>query len=302
MPSDPPPAAPVLTVYFDGACPVCSREIAMYRRQPGADACEWVDASACPAAALGPDLTRDAALARFHVRGADGRLVDGMGGFAALWRALPRTALLGRIASTWPLAPLLDAAYRAFLVVRALWRPAEAAPAPWPAVVIADLRSDHAGEVGAVRIYRGILAVTRDPALRAFAARHLATETEHLQVVSAHLPAAYHSRLLPAWRLAGWLTGALPALAGPRAVHATIAAVETFVDRHYAEQIGRLDAMPADPRRAALRADLERCRMDELAHRDEALAAGAATGLLVRLWARAVGAGSAAAVGLARRV
>jgi demethoxyubiquinone hydroxylase (CLK1/Coq7/Cat5 family) len=302
MPPDSPPAAPVLTVYFDGACPVCSREIAMYRRQPGAEACEWIDASACPEAALGPDLTRDAALARFHVRAADGRLVDGMGGFAALWRALPRTAWLGRIASTWPMPPLLDAAYRAFLAVRALWRPAGAAAAPWPPLVVADLRSDHAGEVGAVRIYRGILAVTRDPALREFATRHLATELEHLSVVSAHLPAVYHTRLLPAWRLAGWLTGALPALAGPRAVYATIAAVEDFVDRHYAEQIERLDAMPCDPRRAALRADLERCRLDELAHRDEALGAGPGTGALLRLWTGSVGRGSAAAVALARRV
>jgi ubiquinone biosynthesis monooxygenase Coq7 len=112
----------------------------------------------------------------------------------------------------------------------------------------------------------------------------------------------YHSRLLPAWRLAGWLTGALPALAGPRAVYATIAAVEDFVDRHYAEQIERLDAMPCDPRRAALRADLERCRLDELAHRDEALGAGPGTGALLRLWTGSVGRGSAAAVALARRV
>ena len=32
-----PSQPPALTVYFDGACPVCSREIAMYRRQPGAE-------------------------------------------------------------------------------------------------------------------------------------------------------------------------------------------------------------------------------------------------------------------------
>lgn len=31
-----------------------------------------------------------------------------------------------------------------------------------PASLVADLRSDHAGETGAVVIYRGILAVTRD--------------------------------------------------------------------------------------------------------------------------------------------
>lgn len=302
MPNSTSPGDPALTVYFDGACPVCSREMALYRRQPGADACAWVDASACAEADLGPGLTRAAALARFHVRRADGELVAGTRGFAALWRALPRTAWLGRLATLGPMPMLLDLGYRVFLSLRPLWRPRVAgAPLPWPAVTVADLRSDHAGEAGAVQIYRGVLAVTRDAALRRFAEHHLTTEQAHLELVLAHLPEPFRSRLLPAWRVAGWLTGALPALAGPGAVYATVAAVETFVDRHYAEQIARLDAMPADARRAALRADLERCRLDELQHRDEALAAGPASSALARGWAVVVGRGSAAAVALARR-
>ena len=292
--------APALTVYFDGACPVCSREIAAYRRQPGAEHCAWIDASVCSDASLGPGLNRAAALARFHVRQADGELVDGMRGFALLWRALPRTAWLGRLALTGPIPALLDGAYAGFLKLRLVWRPTPQV-LPWPAETVADLRSDHAGEAGAVQIYRGILAVTREPALRAFATHHLATEQAHLDLVLSHLPPPHRSRLLPAWRVAGWCTGALPALFGPGAVYATVAAIETFVDRHYAEQVARLDAMAADPRRAALRADLEQCRLDELQHRDDALHAGPATGWLVRAWAGLVGRGSASAVGLARR-
>ena len=287
-----------LTVYFDGSCPVCSREIAYYRRQIGADACMWIDASSCPDSALGSGLSRSSALGRFHVRGPQGELTHGMRGFAALWRALPRTAWLGRVASFGPMPALLDMAYGAFLVVRRMWhRPASA----WPRETLADLRSDHAGEVGAVQIYRGILAVTRHAGLRAFATHHLATERDHLRLIGTHLPAQHHSRLLPAWRVAGWLTGALPALLGPRMVYATVAAVESFVDHHYAEQIARLVALPGDPACSALRADLERCRLDELRHRDEALAAEPASGPLVRCWATLVGRGSAVAVALARR-
>ena len=114
--------SPPLTVYYDGACPVCSREIAAYRRQPGAEACAWVDASRCDASELGPDLSREAALARLHVRRADGTLVDGARGFAMLWRALPRTAWLGRIASAGPMPWLLEAGYRGFLRLRRMWR------------------------------------------------------------------------------------------------------------------------------------------------------------------------------------
>lgn len=115
------------TLYYDGACPVCSREIALYRRQAGADGVRWVDVAQCGAAALGDGLTRDAALARLHLRAPDGRLVSGAAAFAVLWRQLPRWAWLGRIAGTLPVLWVLEAGYRAFLAARPLWRPARGA-------------------------------------------------------------------------------------------------------------------------------------------------------------------------------
>jgi predicted DCC family thiol-disulfide oxidoreductase YuxK len=111
-----------LTVYFDGECPVCSREIALYRRQVGADSIVWVDATACPAANLGPDLSRQGALARLHVRTADGQLTSGARAFTTLWRHLPRTAFLGRLLDHRPLLAILEAGYRVLLVVRRSWR------------------------------------------------------------------------------------------------------------------------------------------------------------------------------------
>lgn len=119
------PAKP--TVYFDGACPVCRREIAVYQRGAGAEAVCWVDASACPPDALGQDLPRDQALARLHLRQADGRLVQGAAAFLAMWAALPqhpRLARLARMLDRPPLVRLLDLAYSAFLGLRRLWRPA----------------------------------------------------------------------------------------------------------------------------------------------------------------------------------
>ncbi|MDP3823970.1 MAG: demethoxyubiquinone hydroxylase family protein [Burkholderiales bacterium] len=123
------------------------------------------------------------------------------------------------------------------------------------------------------------------------------------------LPRREHSRLLPLWRVARWLTGALPALVGPRAVYATIEAVETFVDRHYAEQIESIDRQ--DPARThpslqALRELLETCRCDEVAHRDEAGALFASSGpphsLALRVWVGLVGTGSRAAVKICHRI
>lgn len=111
-----------LTVYYDGGCPVCSREIAHYRRQPGAQACQWVDAAHCAPGALGADLPRAQALGRFHVRLADGRLVEGASGFAALWQALPGWRWLGRFVAWAPVRPLAALAYAGFLRLRPLWR------------------------------------------------------------------------------------------------------------------------------------------------------------------------------------
>ena len=167
--------------------------------------------------------------------------------------------------------------------------------------LLGELRSDHAGETGAVMIYRGILAVTRDAALRDFAARHCATEARHLALIEELLPPGQRSLLLPRWRLAGFLTGALPALAGPRAVYATIEAVETFVDHHYAEQIAKLAPTGEE---GALRRLLEECQGEEIHHRDEAAAAlgGVPPGVLLRGWAWLVGFGSASAVAAARRI
>ena len=168
-----------------------------------------------------------------------------------------------------------------------------------PSWVFADLRTDHAGEVGAVCIYQGVLRFARDPALRSFAEHHLLTEQKHLRLISAWLPSSQQSRLLPIWRLAGFLTGALPALFGPRAVYATIEAVETFVDHHYEQQILALASLPE---LSDLRHTLLDCQADEVAHRDEAAAARGLgqSAWLLRVWCAMVGAGSKSAVALIR--
>ncbi|MBY0334976.1 MAG: DUF393 domain-containing protein [Acetobacteraceae bacterium] len=112
--------APRTTVYFDGACPVCSREMAVYRRAKGAAALDFVDVSgpACPA----PDLSREAALARMHARLPDGRLVSGAAAFGALWSALPGWRWLGRLVRLPGVSALAEVAYGLFLRLRRAWR------------------------------------------------------------------------------------------------------------------------------------------------------------------------------------
>jgi predicted DCC family thiol-disulfide oxidoreductase YuxK len=117
-----PPTNPTATVYYDGACPVCAREIAHYRTRQGADALAWVDVATCPPTALGAGLDRDAALSAMHVRLADGTLVQGAAAFGAIWRGLPGFAWLGRFLALPGVTPLAELGYRAFLRVRKIWR------------------------------------------------------------------------------------------------------------------------------------------------------------------------------------
>jgi predicted DCC family thiol-disulfide oxidoreductase YuxK len=112
-----PSATPRATVYYDGACPLCSREIGTYRRLRGADQLCWVDVSR-QGTPLGPDLTREAALARFHVRMGDGSLVSGGAAFVRLWASFPGLRWLAAIAARPPVSWVLEPAYRLFLRLR----------------------------------------------------------------------------------------------------------------------------------------------------------------------------------------
>ncbi len=113
-----------LTVYYDGACPLCRAEIAHYRGLAGAGRVRFVDlAQAEGDAALGPGLDLAAARARFHVRETDGRLVSGAAAFARLWRRLPRWRWLSRLVELRvfgrrPVLPVAEAAYRLSLPLR----------------------------------------------------------------------------------------------------------------------------------------------------------------------------------------
>ena len=110
-----------MQVFYDGGCPVCSREIAFYRRRRGTDAFEWVDVH-CAENSLGPGLSREAALARLHVRLADGTLLSGAAAFAAMWRSMPGMRWLGRALQVPPFGALAEVGYRVFLRVRGAWR------------------------------------------------------------------------------------------------------------------------------------------------------------------------------------
>jgi predicted DCC family thiol-disulfide oxidoreductase YuxK len=103
-----------VTVWYDGACPLCTREIALMRRLDKARAIAFIDLTApqatCP---INPaDM-----LARFHAE-EDGTLLSGAAAFAAMWRAIPLLRPLGLAARNGSILAALEWLYLRFLRVR----------------------------------------------------------------------------------------------------------------------------------------------------------------------------------------
>jgi 3-demethoxyubiquinol 3-hydroxylase len=140
------------------------------------------------------------------------------------------------------------------------------------------LRVDHAGEYGAVAIYRGQLAVFGRQANRERITDQL-NEMAHQE--QAHLDAfdrllaSGHVRptaMSPLWNAAGFALGAASALLGEKAAHACTEAVETVIEEHYGDQVAELEAAG----NTELAASLAKFRDEEVAHKELAAAEGAA--------------------------
>ncbi len=110
--------SPLLTVFYDAACPLCRAEIVIYQNCQGVDRVAFVDVASAAAGNIAPGLDRTAALARFHVKHADGRLISGAAGFAALWSVLPGWRWLGRLMRVPGMLIIAENTYRSFLLVR----------------------------------------------------------------------------------------------------------------------------------------------------------------------------------------
>lgn len=138
------------------------------------------------------------------------------------------------------------------------------------------IRVDHAGEYGAVQIYRGQRAVFDRTASKTRASAIIAEmehgEAQHLETFDRLIRErnVRPTALAPLWRLAGFSLGAATALLGEKAAHACTAAVEEVIQDHYSQQAEEL--AESDPE---LKETIVRFRDDEMGHRETALAEGA---------------------------
>lgn len=79
------------TVLYNAECPICSREIDLYRREARSSGMPLRFEPLTEGAPERHGLTPDEAARRLHVV-RDGAVLSGFDAFRALWAALPRTA------------------------------------------------------------------------------------------------------------------------------------------------------------------------------------------------------------------
>ena len=164
------------------------------------------------------------------------------------------------------------------------------------------IRVDQTGEFGATRIYEGQLAVMGDRGPHsgeiAAMARQEVGHRERFDALMARR-GVRPTALQPLWSAAGYALGAGTALLGPEAAMACTAAIETEIDRHYSEQLDRLEETGEDPELAAM---IREFRDDEREHRDAALEMGAEKAPAYPLLSGLIRLGCRAAIRVSERI
>ncbi|MGB1612374.1 MAG: thiol-disulfide oxidoreductase DCC family protein [Arenicellales bacterium] len=104
----------MITIFFDGKCSLCRREISHYKKIAPAGAFDWVDVTVNSDALAALGISQADALRALHARGDDGVLSSGVDAFIVLWRALPRWRWLASLVGLPGIRFVADNLYEKF--------------------------------------------------------------------------------------------------------------------------------------------------------------------------------------------
>ena len=170
-----------------------------------------------------------------------------------------------------------------------------------PKFMIKWMRSNHAGETGAVWIYKGANFIFWNKKISKMSKEHILTETNHLIVMENLLTSNEKSKLLFLWRIMGFVLGFLSAMFGYNFFCITVDAVETFVEKHYNEQIEYLLNNNINYKLAMV---LKKCCDEEIEHQQDARSKVLEQdeSKFTNFWKKIVGSGSNMAVNVSKLV
>lgn len=113
-------ATPEITLFFDGDCPLCSREIEFLRKRDERRVIEFIDIARPEFIASDYGLTQQALMDEIHARLADGTMLTGVEVFRQLYSRLGFSPLVW-LSRAPGVAQLLQLGYRVWAKNRLRW-------------------------------------------------------------------------------------------------------------------------------------------------------------------------------------
>ena len=108
----------MITVFYDGACGLCAKEINYYRRIAPEGVFDWQDITQSAEGLEAEGISLAQGLKLLHVKDSDGVLHIGVDAFILIWKQLQYWRLLAGFVSLPVIRQIAGALYRSF----AYWR------------------------------------------------------------------------------------------------------------------------------------------------------------------------------------
>lgn len=106
--------SPLVTVYYDGICKMCSKEINYYKKIAPPKCLRWVDIARNGNALENYNVSQQEALLYLHVKDASGKLHIGVDAFKVIWSHLPNWRWLSILLNFSPIHFLAQKLYILF--------------------------------------------------------------------------------------------------------------------------------------------------------------------------------------------
>ncbi|KAI8123161.1 mitochondrial, 5-demethoxyubiquinone hydroxylase [Lucilia cuprina] len=164
------------------------------------------------------------------------------------------------------------------------------------------IRVDHAGELGADRIYAGQMAILGNTPMGKTIGHMWEQEKEHRRQFEG-LIRKHRVRptvMTPLWNVAGFVLGAGTALMGEKAAMACTVAVETVIVEHYNEQLRQIMDSP-NPDKELLKT-ITKFRDEEQEHHDTGIDCGAEQAPFYKAMTEVIKLGCKTAIAISKKI
>lgn len=102
------------TLFFDGGCPLCQKEIAHYQKLDSDARVEWIDITQDRDRLASLDLSYQQTMRYIHGVTSEGEIQKGVSAFVMVWNELPYYRWLAKIVTALKLQSALDFLYLRF--------------------------------------------------------------------------------------------------------------------------------------------------------------------------------------------